>query len=155
MCFWPFIGVVTLTLFTTSIGAHILCLNHTFKEVMFLHLYLVSRVNRITGFAIITWNNPKKQLEKPCIPRDNMTIPVNLTLGLIFPCNKVLSTPQARCSRASPRHGAFCSAPLFQGSASVVWNALVTIRPYKSNHLPHWGSLFCGGWAPYLKDHPS
>ena len=43
-------------------------------------------VEVVTGFAIITWNNPKK-LEKPCITKGLATCQ---SLGLIFSCNKVL-----------------------------------------------------------------
>ena len=39
-----------------------------------------------TGFAIITWNNTKKKMRNPTSPRDNTC----QSLGLIFPCNKVL-----------------------------------------------------------------
>ena len=38
------------------------------------------------GFAIITWNNPKK-LEKPCITKGQY---LSIFRGPIFPCNKVL-----------------------------------------------------------------
>jgi len=39
-----------------------------------------------SGFAIITWNNPKRW-EKPCITKGLATCQ---SLGLIFPCKKVL-----------------------------------------------------------------
>ena len=40
----------------------------------------------ISGFAIITWNNPLKDGINPTSPRDNTC----QSLGLIFPCNKGL-----------------------------------------------------------------
>ena len=47
----------------------------------------------ITGFAIITWNNPKNR-RNPTSPRDNTC----RSLGLIFPWNKVLMVdPSKSC----------------------------------------------------------
>ena len=85
----------------------------------------LSKHDTYPGFAIITWNNPKK-LEKACITKGLATCQ---SLGLIFSCNKALVVDPV----LHPRHltNWYQQLPLLMGVylfQTIIWGLNVSFR---------------------------
>ena len=114
-----------------------------------------------SGFAIITWNNPKRW-EKPCITKGLATCQ---SLGLIFPCKKVLMvdhvvggwTPDAdQIGSNLPeviRLCGFISPPPHGWALHISWTPGILLLTSEIARI-HFRMFFSRISNPFLEDHP-